>query len=267
MKSLRNLQLILILVLWNSCAPVQEKTESISDKGSNTVQNQSEQWVRVSPKGPIGLSFSEDGILEADFGLDQTIEVKTRYEVSGDTIHFVDDTGVTCPDTGMYKIRQSEYYYSLDLIEDNCGGRIKFIMGFWTKPIYQDLLGQLQLTIAGEDSMNGYLNRGRLYMAIGESNLAMKDFDEYLKLDTTNARVYLNRASTKMQDLEGAVEDCNKSISIDPENKNAYFVRGLARYELDQKSEACADFETAIELGFSILRIAEQEKCAEYWEE
>jgi tetratricopeptide (TPR) repeat protein len=59
--------------------------------------------------------------------------------------------------------------------------------------------------------------------------------------------------------------DCNKAISLEPDNKNAYFLRGLARYELGEQEEGCEDFNKAIELGFSVLRIAEQEKCIDYW--
>ena len=67
--------------------------------------------------------------------------------------------------------------------------------------------------------------------------------------------------------MEGVVFDCNKAISIDPNSKNAYFLRGIARYELGEKEQGCEGFSKAIELGFSILRIAEQEKCAEFWDE
>jgi len=63
----------------------------------------------------------------------------------------------------------------------------------------------------------------------------------------------------------GVVADCNKAISLEPNNKNAYFIRGLARYELGEKEQGCEDFNKAIELGFSILRIAEQERCIDYW--
>jgi tetratricopeptide (TPR) repeat protein len=67
-------------------------------------------------------------------------------------------------------------------------------------------------------------------------------------------------------DFQGVVEDCNNSIELDPENKNAYFLRGLARYELGEQEQGCADFEKAIQLGFSVLRLAEQQKCQKYWE-
>jgi tetratricopeptide (TPR) repeat protein len=68
------------------------------------------------------------------------------------------------------------------------------------------------------------------------------------------------------EDLPGVVDDCNKAIALDPENKNAYFLRGLASYGLGKKEEACTDFYRAIELGFTILKEAEHEKCAAYWE-
>jgi tetratricopeptide (TPR) repeat protein len=96
---------------------------------------------------------------------------------------------------------------------------------------------------------------------------AQDDFDTYLLADTLNAGVFVNRAGTKFPyDLNGVVFDCNKAISLDPTNKNAYFLRGLARYELGEEEQGCEDFSKAIDLGFSVLRIAEQEKCSDFWD-
>ena len=104
-------------------------------------------------------------------------------------------------------------------------------------------------------------------MATGMTQKAKEDFDNYLLIDTLNSRVFLNRAGTRFpNDLSGVVSDCNKAISLEPDNKNAYFLRGLARYELGEKEQGCEDFSKAIELGFSVLRIAEQEKCIDYWD-
>jgi tetratricopeptide (TPR) repeat protein len=112
-----------------------------------------------------------------------------------------------------------------------------------------------------------YLSRARIYLATGTSDKAKEDFDSYLLTDTLDARVYINRAGTRFPiDLSGVVSDCNKAIFIEPDNKNAYFLRGLARYELGEKEQGCEDFSKAIELGFSVLRIAEQEKCIDFWE-
>jgi hypothetical protein len=40
----------------------------------------------------------------------------------------------------------------------------------------------------------------------------------------------------------------------------------LARYESGEQEQGCEDFSKAIELGFSILRIAEQERCIDFWD-
>jgi tetratricopeptide (TPR) repeat protein len=95
---------------------------------------------------------------------------------------------------------------------------------------------------------------------------AKSDLDIFLNNDTTNVRAYLNRAGTRfLHDFEGFKKDCKKVLSIDPENINAYFLRGLAYYELGSKEKACDDFAKAIYLGFSILKIAEQYRYNEYW--
>jgi len=225
-------------------------------------------WVRIGPSGPISFHFKDNGLVECDFGNDQSIDVIANYEIKNDTIHFIDKEGQMCADNGQYKIYQTDYYLSLDLIDDNCNGRIKTTMGFWTKPGFKDLLASIEKEISNSPEPELYLNRARIYMAIGNPEKAKTDFDVYLERDSTDARVYINRAGTKFpNDMNGVLIDCNKAISLNSNNKNAYFLRGLALYELGEKKLACEDFSKAIELGFSILRIAEQEKCAEYWNE
>ena len=248
---------------------------SIADNQKNTQDKQQIEktdnqiigkWVRIGPNGPVGFNFKDNRLVEGDFGNDQTIDVIDNYEIKNDTIKFIDKEGQMCEGYGQYKIYQTNYYLSFDLIEDNCGGRIKTTMGFWTRPDFEDLIAKLEKEISNLPKPETYLNRARIYMAIGKPKLAKEDFDIYILSDTINARAYVNRAGTRFpDDMEGVVFDCNKAISIEPDNKNAYFLRGLARYELGEKEQACEDFNKAIELGFSVLKIAEQDKCAEFW--
>lgn len=225
-------------------------------------------WLRLGPAGPISFDFKADGLVEGNFGDDQTIEIIAEYEIKDDTIVFLDKEGQMCKGYGQYKIYQGDYYVAFDLIDDNCNGRIKTTMGFWTKPNFQDLLAILENVLSTSPKPDVYLERARIYMAIGKPEKAKMDFDIYLESDTTNARVYINRAGSRFpNDMKGVVFDCSKAISLDTMNKNAYFLRGLAFYELDEKKRACEDFSKAIELGFSILKIAELEKCAEYWKD
>lgn len=223
-------------------------------------------WIKFSRAGLIAIEFKHNSMLEVDMKNDGTIDVLSEYQIKDDTIVFKDIKGEACPELGKYWLEVREEYLALDMANDDCGGRIKLTTGFWTRANYPDLIKQLDKRIEAGDDADNYLLRGRIYMAIGQPKNARKDFDSYLQSDTTDFRAYLNRAATCFpHDMEGALADCNRVIALNPDSKNAYFLRGLALYELGGKEEACADFTTAINLGFDILRIAEQQKCEEFW--
>ena len=256
--------LIFMIVLFFACKPGKQQDEQATNPPDQTLSGK---WVRMGQMGAISFNFREDGLVEGDFGNDQTVDVVSKYELSGDTVKFIDEEGQMCEGYGLYKVFQTEYYVSFDLIDDECGGRISTTMGFWTRPEFNDFIQTLDEKIAQSPAPELYLDRARIYLATGMSQQAKADFDTYLLTDTLDAKVYINRAGTRFpNDLEGVVTDCNKAISLDPGNKNAYFLRGLARYELGEHEQGCEDFSKAIELGFSVLRIAEQERCRDYWE-
>ncbi len=263
MKRLPIFFILIIVTIWSCDIKKNQEKQTVTEPEISIIGK----WVRIGHSGPIGFYFKENGLIEADFGNDQTIDVVTEYELTGDTIRFIDKEGKICQGTGLYKVHQTEYYISFDLINDNCGGRIKTTMGFWTKPNFNELIKKLNDEITQSNNPELHLNRARVFLATGMVDKAREDFSTYLLTDTLNASVYINRAGTRFPyDLIGVVSDCNKAISLEPNNKNAYFLRGLARYELGEKEQGCEDFNKAIELGFSVLRIAEQEKCIEYWD-
>ena len=224
-------------------------------------------WLRLTQSGPVGLEFKENGTVEVDFGIDGAVDVVSEFELRNDTIYFTDRKGEMCPEPGIYKWEVTDCYVAFDLIDDMCNGRIKMTMGFWTRPDFDHLIGELSQKIAVSDNPELYLKRARISMALGKSAEARSDLDVYLISDSTNARAYLNRAGTRFpNDMEEALYDCNKTIELEPKNKNAWFLRGLAHYELGYREKACDDFSRAIDLGFSILRIAEEQRCSEYWD-
>jgi tetratricopeptide (TPR) repeat protein len=223
-------------------------------------------WVRMSQTGPVAMEFKNDGTVAVDFNNDQNIDVVTDYKIDKNSVSFIDKEGAMCPESGVYKFIKTDYYVSFDLIDDMCNGRIKMTMGFWTKSNFQELLAELSKKISTEKNPDLNLTRARIYLALGKSKEAKADLDVYLEQNPNDARAYINRAGTRFPaDMKGAVDDCNKAITLEPENKNAFFLRGLAKYELGEKENACEDFSRAIELGFSILGIAEEQRCAEFW--
>ncbi|WP_340115092.1 tetratricopeptide repeat protein [Maribellus mangrovi] len=233
----------------------------------NTKSDLIGKWLRMSQNGPVALEFKKDGIVEVDFNNDQSVDVVSNYKIDKNTVEFSDKEGAMCLDPGVYKFEITDYYLSFDYIEDMCNGRTKMTMGFWAKPNFEELLDELSQKISETQNTTLNLSRARIYLALGKSAEARKDLDVYLEKNQDDARALINRAGTRFPgDMKGVVKDCNKAIALEPENKNAFFLRGLALYELGQKEKACDDFSRAIELGFSILKVAEEYRCSEYWE-
>lgn len=224
-------------------------------------------WIRIGAMGPVSLTFKQDGTVEANIGDDKQVEVISKYTIAHDTVAFVDLEGsLMCGESGQYRMHVTPYYLSFDLVQDNCSGRIQTTMGFWTRPAYKEFLAALDQNILDEPTPDAHLDRARIFLAVADAPAARSNLDYYIEHSVPDSRVFVNRAGTRFpQDMKGVVEDCSMALQLDNKNKNAYFLRGLARYELGEKSDACLDFSTAIDLGFSILAIAEKEKCREFW--
>jgi len=254
---------LIVLAGFCQCVWAGEGTEISKPDESYSVLGK---WVRLTQSGPVGLEFNENGLVEVDFGIDGVVDVVSEYEMRNDTIFFTDRNGEMCPEPGIYKLEITDCYVAFDLVDDMCNGRIKMTMGFWTKPNFEELLGELSQNISETEKLDLHLIRARIYLALGKSNEAKNDLDVYLEQNSDDSRALINRAGTRFpHDMEGALHDCNKAIELEPENKNAWFLRGLANWELGFKEKACDDFLQAIDLGFSILRIAEDQRCREYW--
>jgi hypothetical protein len=268
MNKLSVIIFICLAAFFISCK--QSPGDNVSERASENLTDSPlvGEWMRMSYNGPLRIHFKKDGTVEYDFNNDGKIEVTSTFDVKDDTIVFTDREGKTCPEPGTYQLDLTSHYLSFNLIDDNCGGRIKKVMAFWVRPDYKKELNKLNEKISESNQAGDYLTRARMYLAVNKPDKAKADFDYYIENAKSNARIYANRASTCFPgNMKGVVSDCNKALELDAEYKNAYFLRGLALYELGKKEEACQDFNRAIELGFSVLRSAEKHRCAEYWDE
>ena len=224
-------------------------------------------WKHMSPHGPVKINFKENGVVETDLGDNNSIDVISNYVVQADTIKFFDKDGKSCPNHGIYKVYHRGYTVAFDVLDDLCNGRIKSTSGFWVRPNHMEQISQLNTIIEKTNDIEFVLHRGRMYLALSKTKLAKKDFDTYLKKDSLNAKVFIHRAATRFPNgLKGIVYDCNRAIALDSTDKNAYFLRGLAYYGLNEKQKGCDDFQKCIDLGFEILKEAEYDKCKEYWQ-
>ena len=267
---MKNLSILLfifiagILFSFNSIAVGNSNAQTLNNQNENEIVGE---WLRMTYNGPVRINFKPDGIVEYDFGNTKKIDVTSSYQLKQDTIIFMDKEGDTCPEKGVYKLNVNKYYLAFGLIDDNCGGRIKKVSAFWVKPDHKKSLHELNSRISKTNSTDARLNRARMYMAMNQPKKAKPDFDYYINHEDASARIYVNRAATCFpDDMKGVVDDCNIAINIDPKNKNAYFLKGLALFDMGEKEKACESFKNAIESGFSILKVAERARCSEYWD-
>ena len=89
---------------------------------------------------------------------------------------------------------------------------------------------------AGRPSIN-YNNRGYAYRDKGDTDRAIADFNEAIRLDPKNAIAYTNRglAYGDKGDTDRAIADLTEAIRLDPKNAIAYTNRGYSLPEQRRK--------------------------------
>ncbi|MCB9893311.1 MAG: tetratricopeptide repeat protein [Planctomycetes bacterium] len=99
-----------------------------------------------------------------------------------------------------------------------------------------------------------YENRGLIYVDKQLFDVAFRDFDRALELDPKNARGYVNRAWTArlMGDLEQSVRDYSQALRLKPEYAQARIGRGYTWLAWKREEMATTDFQAATKIeGFA----------------
>ncbi|MBA3855284.1 MAG: hypothetical protein C0507_00095 [Cyanobacteria bacterium PR.3.49] len=104
--------------------------------------------------------------------------------------------------------------------------------------------------------VNSYLARADGYLHVWNSQAAYDDSNRALELTqdkVLQAFAYTNRAEAllQMKKYHEAMTDLQRAISIDDENAEAIYFRGMARERLGQKELAIKDYLVARDLGFA----------------
>jgi len=97
-----------------------------------------------------------------------------------------------------------------------------------------------------------YYNIGVTYNTTNKFQESIEPLTKAISI-TPNEYMYQTRASSffNLRRLQEAVDDYSKAIAINPKAGQAYFNRGATYINMQQKSNACADWKTASDLGFT----------------
>ncbi len=101
------------------------------------------------------------------------------------------------------------------------------------------------------DDGGALYRRGQVYASKGAYSLAIKDFDNSLRLNPKDVEAYNNRcwARTVIGDLQAALKDCNEALRLRPNFVDALDSRGLVNLKSGQTKNAIADFDAALKIN------------------
>jgi tetratricopeptide (TPR) repeat protein len=96
-----------------------------------------------------------------------------------------------------------------------------------------------------------YSNRGVVRYELGDKQGAIEDYNQAIKINPNDAYTYNNRGNvrSKLGDKQGAIDDYTLAIKINPNLADAYYNRGNVRDELGDKQGAIDDYNLAIKFN------------------
>jgi tetratricopeptide (TPR) repeat protein len=101
------------------------------------------------------------------------------------------------------------------------------------------------------DDAAALYRRGQVYASKGAYELAIKDFNNSLRLNPKDVEAYNNRcwARTVIGDLQAALKDCNEALRLRPNFVDALDSRGLLNLKSGMNKNAVADFDAALRIN------------------
>ena len=121
----------------------------------------------------------------------------------------------------------------------------------------------LDQTMTGGDRAGTFVNRGILYMLAGDEDRAVRDYDQAIQLDPSQAEAWLNKAVAMVNSGKGsnAIDLADHSLQLRTQKPAlAYYVRGLGHEEVGQTVAAYNDLRKAETLDPKWIEPSEQLK-------
>ena len=96
---------------------------------------------------------------------------------------------------------------------------------------------------------SAYLNRGASHLFLGDTLKAFTDYNKAIRLDRFDPEGYVRRGRlyAEQKEYDKAIEDMDKAIELDTANTFAYFNRAIMHYERQDYRKAMDDLNKVLE--------------------
>jgi lipoprotein NlpI len=105
--------------------------------------------------------------------------------------------------------------------------------------------------VANPDDTSALYRRGQVYASKGAYSLAIRDFDDTIRLNPKDVEALNNRcwARAVVGDLQSALRDCNEALRLRPNFVDALDSRGLVNLKSGATKNAITDFDAALKIN------------------
>ncbi len=118
-----------------------------------------------------------------------------------------------------------------------------------------------QQALSVRDRAATFVNRGIILAGIGETEAALRDYDEGLYLRPDMGEGYVDRGATliALKRFPEALQDINRGIALNPNNLQiAYYNRAVVYEAMGKFAAAYADYKRAIQIDPSFVLASQQ---------
>lgn len=128
---------------------------------------------------------------------------------------------------------------------------------------YSNAIAAIDKQLDGQQSAELYHLRGFSLSQLGQAQEALDDLNKSISLNPAYSLAYLDRGFTHflLGNSQRAIDDFTVAIQLDLNFAEAYLNRGTVKFESGDAQGACDDWQMALQLGLSMVKIIILENC------
>lgn len=194
------------------------------------------------------LGKADDMIAQYEFALD---DFKEAIKINPQPKYYV-ERGNTYAKIGEFEKAKEDYEKALEIESGLSAAETNIMVVNSVSDGGEEALNEITAKIDKHpENADYYMARGIYYLNNNENDKALVDFNKAVELDNDELYGHINKSAAliKLGKYKEAEKVATYIIDTNPELRQGYFNRGIAREMLRDKEGACEDWENAFLFG------------------